>query len=205
MKSNILLTSAAALLVVSGANAAQYSPFVGATMGLAGILYTNEADDAAKASHVDLPDDFFAMGLTGGVRFGSHSSIYNGGFSVNIDQTTDSEVEDKFTHAEIAKLSMFHASATYDNYIRVSGDKARRIDLVLGAGMGIMNYHYDVKDAAYLNETVYSTTFAFKIGVDFELTKHLTLSADTRVFVPTRSHYDAESSYIVGGTVKYLF
>ena len=203
MKSNMLFTSMAALLVTTAANAATIKPFVGATMGLQGIIYTDKTEDAAKANSLDLPKDFVAFGLEGGFRFGAHSAIYNGGVTVSVDKTTDSNVEDKFTDHKMAGLDMFYASATYDNYIRLSGDKARRIDLVLGAGLGAMNYHLDPKVGD--SETIWSAVSAFKIGLDFELTQHLTLSANTRVFVPARPHYIAESTYIVGGAVKYIF
>ena len=205
MKSNILLTSLAGLLVISGVNAMQIKPFVGATMGFQGVSYSNEMEKIMREAQADLPDDFFTYGIEGGVRFGEHNKIYNGGISLNADATSAGNIENKFTNAKLADVTTFNLSATYDNYFRISGDKIKRIDLVMGAGFGTMNYDINFKDAMTKDETIYSPTVAFKLGLDFELTKYLTLSATTRLFLPTRSHYDIETTYVVGGAVKYMF
>ena len=204
MKSSILLTSMAGLLVISGSNAMQFKPFIGATMGLQEVSYSDRIENIAREDRTDLPNDFFTYGLEGGVRFGEHSKMYNGGISINADATSASSVEDKFTNAKIADITTFNLSATYDNYFRISGDKTNRIDLVLGAGFGTMSYDIDYKNATIKDETIYSPTVAFKLGLDFELTKYLTLSATTRLFLPTRSHYDIETTYVIGGAVKYM-
>ena len=182
MKSNILLTSMAALLFVSGANAMQYKPFVGATIGLQGVSYSDETEDFARVNTIDLPEDFFAFGIEGGFRFGAYNQIYNGGITINVDTTTSSDMKDRFTDARYAKISTSSLSATYDNYLRLSGDKIKRIDLVLGAGMGTMNYDIDDTTPANDDETIWSPMFAFKVGLDFELTQNITLSANTRFF-----------------------
>ncbi len=203
MKSNTLLMGMSALLLsVTGANAAVFKPFVGLTSGIQGVIYDDAFEDGAAG--VDLPKDFLAIGLETGARFGSYSSIYNGGFTLGADTSTKEDVEDKFTNAKYAKIKTSEFTATYDNYIRLSGDKIKRIDLVLGGGMGVMNYHIDDLTGDP-DETIWSTAMVFKAGVDFELTKHLTLSATTRVFVPTREHYAVASHYIAGGAVKYVF
>ena len=200
MKSNIMLSSAAALLVsVAGANAMEYRPFVGAVMGLQGVVYSNEAKDLERAGHFDMPTDFFVFGIESGVRAGGYNQIYNGGLSVVATKTTYSKVQDKYTDTRVASADMFNISATYDNYIRISGDKTSRIDLVLGAGLGAMAYHVDA------DSTKWSFAPEFKAGMDFELTHNVTLSATARAVVPTRSHYYADMSYIVGGAVKYMF
>ena len=204
MKSNMFLTSFAAIFAsVASASAIEYHPFIGATMGFAGADYSNEAEDFAREKSIDLPEDFFSIGIEAGVRFGNHSQIYNGGITLSMDKTDGSKIRDKFTDASYGKLHSLVMSATYDNYIRLSGDKKSRIDMVLGAGLGSMNYVYDFKELP--NETVYSPLFAFKAGLDFELTNHITLSATGRLFVPTRSHYDMDTHYILGGAIKYLF
>ena len=200
MKSNIMLSSVAALLVsVAGANAMEYRPFIGATMGLQGIVYSDEAKDMERAGHFDLPTDFFVFGIESGVRAGGYNQIYNGGFTLSATKSTYSKVQNKYTDHRVASTDMFNISATYDNYIRISGDKASRIDLVLGAGLGAMAYHADV------DSTRWSFAPEIKAGMDFELTHNVTLSATARAVVPTRSHYYADMSYIVGGAVKYIF
>ncbi len=206
MKTKFILTSLSVLLMsVAGASAVEYRPFVGASMGLGGLKYSSAMDDLARANDTDLPTDFFAFGFEAGTRFGAYSRIYNGGITVNVDMTTSSDIEDKFTSQKYGEISTFSMSATYDNYIRLSGDKKSRIDLVLGAGLGTMNYNIDYKDAMVSDETVYSPMFAFKGGLDFELTKNITLSAIGRLFAPTRSHYDIDTHYFVGGGIKYMF
>ena len=203
MKSNILLMGAAALLVsTAAANAMEYRPFVGLGMGIQGLIYDDAIEDNAPYY---LPKDFVAFGIEGGARFGSYDKIYNGGFSVNIDTTDTEKVTAKFTNDTIAKIKTTALTATYDNFIRISGDKMKRIDLVLGAGIGAMNYHWDSAVNGIADETKWSTEFAFKAGLDFELTKNITLSANMRWFIPTREHYDIAASYIAGGAIKYVF
>lgn len=203
---NLFLTSVSALLLsVAGANAMTIRPFVGATMGLTGAVYTSAAKDASMINTFDLPNDFFTFGIEAGARFGEYTKIYNGGLSLNFDKTTYSNVSNKFTNEKLEKFDLMGFSATYDNYIRISGDKASRIDLVLGAGLAEFGHHTDFVDPAFEDTTMYSMAFALKAGLDFELTKHISLSAMTRMFIPTRSAYDMDINYIVGGAVKYLF
>lgn len=202
MKSNtLLLGMSAVMLSVAGANAMEYRPFVGLTMGIQGVYY----DDGMKDAEIDLPKDFIAFGIEAGTRFGSYNKIYNGGLTFNVDTTGSEKITGKFDNIEYAKIKSTTLSATYDNYIRLSGDKMKRIDLVLGAGLGTMNYHIDDKDPTESDETRWSTSLAFKAGLDFELTKNISLEAMVRVFVPTRGQYGLETSYIAGGAIKYVF
>ena len=207
MKSKIMLFGMSALLASgAGANAAALQPFVGLTMGLQGLFYDHAFEDAVNSGKKkDLPKDFISFGIEAGTRFGGYSHIYNGGLSFNIDTTATERIRDTFTNDEFAKIKSTTTSATYDNYIRISGDKMKRIDLVLGAGMGATNYHLDIKDLSGSDETRWSTVLAFKAGLEFELTQSLTLAANMRVFVPTREHYAIETSYIAGGAIKYMF
>ena len=207
MKTQFILTSLSALLIsVAGASAMEYRPFIGASMGFSGLKYSGEMDNFARGTNADLPTDFFAFGFEAGTRFGAYSQIYNGGVTLNVDMTTASDIENKFTSLKYGEISTLAMSATYDNYIRLSGDKTSRIDLVLGAGLGTMKYEIDYsKINGLYDDEEYSPMFAFKAGLDFELTKHITLSAVTRLFVPTRSHYAADTQYIIGGAIKYMF
>ena len=204
MKSRIILPSIAAFLVsIAGAEAMEYRPFVGATMGLTGVVYSDSAKDLERINHIDLPNDFFAFGIETGVRFGDYNRIYNGGFTLSATKTTYSDAEDKYSDTRVASADLFSMSATYDNFIRISGDKTSRIDLVLGAGLGTLTYHIDPVGAD--SETKWSVAPELKVGMDFELTHNVTLSASARAIIPTRSHYETDMSYIVGGAVKYMF
>lgn len=204
MKSQIILTGAAALLVsVAGANAMEYRPFVGATIGFQGLSYSNSAKDFERLARIDLPSDFFAFGVETGVRAGGYNQIYNGGLTLSATKTTYSDVQDKYTSVREAETDMFNIAMTYDNFIRISGDKASRIDLVLGAGIGTMAYH--VAPIVGDSDTAWSVAPEFKAGLEFELTRNIKLSANARVIVPTRSNYDIDTTYIFGGTVKYMF
>ena len=203
MKSKLLLIGTTALVAsVSGANAMEYRPFVGVAMGIRGIIYDDAIEDSAVYY---LPKDFVTFGIEGGMRFGSYDKIYNGGLAINIDTSNSENVSDKFSDQTYAKIKTTALTATYDNFIRISGDKAKRIDLVLGAGLGAMNYHFDSQLVGHDDETAWSTELAFKAGLDFELTKNLTLSATMRWFVPTREHYNVAATYIAGGAIKYVF
>ena len=66
MKSKFILTGIAALLTsVAGANALEFRPFVGATMGLQGVFYSDDAKDLERADHIDLPTSLFTFGIEG--------------------------------------------------------------------------------------------------------------------------------------------
>ena len=204
MKSNIVLTSVAVLLVsVAGANALEYRPFVGLSMGVQGAIYSSDAKDIERASAIDFPTDFFAFGIETGVRAGDYNDIYNGGITLSATKSTYSAVQQRYIDKRAASADLFDISATYDNFIRISGDKESRIDLVLGAGVGTLAYHVDPVGAD--SETKWSFAPELKAGMDFELTKNFTLSANIRALMPTRPHYEFDVTYIVGGGVKYMF
>ena len=207
MKSKIMLSGIAALLVsVSGANALEMHPFVGAGLGLQGLRNSSDVRKIERNNDIDFPSSLFTIGIEGGVRFGEYKQIYNGGVSVNLDMSTASDIKKKFNDDKIAELDSTVFSATYDNYIRISGDKTSRIDLVLGLGLGSMSYTVDDSVVAGLkNQTEHSAIGVLKVGLDFELSKNFTLSAMSRLFVPTKSDYKLDASYIFGGMVKYVF
>lgn len=202
---NLFLTSVSALLLsVAGANAMTIRPFVGATMGLGGVKYSSSI---TSIHSMTFPQDFFAFGVEAGAKFGEYTKIYNGGFSLNFDKTTYSHITDTFTDEKEAKSDLMGASLMYDNYFRISGDKTSRIDFVLGAGLGEVQLHWVSLEPGleFDDDKISSMAFAFKTGLDFELTKHITLSAMARALVPTRTAYYTHTNYIVGGAVKYLF
>lgn len=204
MKSNIILSGMAAVLVsVAGANALEYRPFVGATMGFQGGAYSDSAKDVERIAHIDFPTDFFMFGVETGVRAGGYNQIYNGGITLSATKTTYSKIHNKYSEKTVANMDLLNLSVSYDNYIRISGDKSSRIDLVLGAGFGTMAAHIDARGDG--SDTYWSVAPEVKAGMDFELTQNVTLSATGRVIIPTRSDYDFAVSYIIGGTVKYVF
>ncbi|MBQ7409263.1 MAG: hypothetical protein IJV03_01725 [Alphaproteobacteria bacterium] len=200
MTSKIFLTGIATVLATAmGANATTIRPFAGATMGLQGVYYNSGLD----ASELDSPKDFITFGLEAGARFGEYNKIYNYGFSVNYDNSSREKIKDKFSDVTRAKINTNVFSATFDNYMRLSGDKMKRIDLVLGAGLGMIEYNADWTGAS--DDTRWSSLVELKAGLDFELTHNITLSAQTRLFVPMRDAYGIKASYIAGGAVKYVF
>ena len=181
-------------------------PFVGITAGITDIDYSTEMDVAARDAALDMPTDFFALGIEGGFRFGDYNRIYNGGMSLNFDMTDVKKIQNITTNEKFGELRTFAMSATYDNYIRISGDKISRIDIVFGAGLGTTNYNIQYENALNLSDTtVWSTMLAFKAGMDFSLTKNVILSGTMRVFTPTRSHYAVDTQYVFGGTLRYQF
>lgn len=204
MKSNVLLTSMTVLLATAaGANALEYKPFVGVNMGSQGVVYSDEAKDTERISNIDFPADFFVFGIDAGVRAGSYNRIYNGGVTLSATKSTYSKIQHKYLENRVASADLFNIVATYDNFIRISGDKENRIDLVLGVGAGATAYHINPTNGD--SNTKWSFAPEFKVGMDFELTKHFTLSATVRTMVPLRDNYAADMSYIIGGGVKYVF
>jgi len=205
MKSKIILTSATALLVsAAGANALEYKPFVGATMGFQGPVYSAAAEDLERVRSMDLPTDFFVFGIETGVRAGSYFDIYNGGITLSATKSTYSKAQYKYVEERFASADLFNISMTYDNYLRISGDKDNRIDFVIGVGFGSMAYHYDLADRD-ASMTKWSFAPELKLGLDFEVAEHVILSANFRTFFPTRPHYEMDTSYIVAGALKYIF
>lgn len=204
MKSKIVLTSAAALLAsVAGANAWEYKPFVGAMIGMQGTVYSETAKEIERVGQFDYPSDFFVFGLETGVRIGSYFDIYNGGVTLSATKSTYSNAKQKYVEERYSSIDNFNISMTYDNYIRISGDKDNRIDLVIGAGFGTMATHAAI--AGFESQTRWSFAPELKLGLDFELAEHVILSANFRSIFPTRPHYEEDVSYIVGGGVKYIF
>lgn len=225
MKSKILLSGLAAALVVSGANAAQYRPvkmsyasqirpFVGLSIGMQTTDWARQVDKDAKLIGIYLPEDFVSFGAEAGFRFGNYHEIYNGGTTINFDISMPDNIETTISHIRIAEVNTMTISGTYDNYIRLSGDKLKRIDLVLGAGVGAMNertkWDHVGTMAAFdgdipADDNDWAGTFVLKVGFDFEITRNIALSANARGFFPVKSNYDIDANIIFGGTVKYVF
>ena len=203
MKSSIVLTSAAALLISAGANALEYKPFVGVTLGMQGSVYSESAKAVERDNHFDYPTDFFVFGIDTGIRAGSYFDIYNGGVTLSVTKSTYSDAKQKFVEERAGSMDTFNISMTYDNYLRISGDKQSRIDVVFGAGFGTMARHYDVVGGE--SQTRWSFAPELKAGLEFELAEHVILSANFRTIIPTRPHYEFDASYIVGGGIKYIF
>lgn len=205
MKISSILTGVSALVLsVAGANAETIKPFAGLTLGLQGVGYSDEADGLSKQNAYSLPNDYINFGIEGGIRFGEYNEIYNGGLTVAVDFSDVAKIGKTFSEAQVGKLYTRALSMTYDNYIRISGDKSSRIDLVLGVGAG-ETYYKLTFDNGLSGHSMYSPSFVFKAGMDFELSEHFILSGVARLFTPTSSHYYFDTQYIVGGGIKYVF
>nr|MBQ0091610.1 hypothetical protein [Candidatus Enterousia merdequi] len=226
MKTNILLPTLTALFVATGANAAQYRPvkmsygaqtrpFIGVTLGAQTLNWKDTYKNAADIDDITMPQDFFSFGIETGFRFGNYHEIYNGGLSLNFDISTGDNAEYYPSYIKVSENKNMSISATYDNYIRLSGDKLKRIDLVLGFGGGAFDEitDYDHLGTSTLfpeypfpsDDNSWSAAVALKAGFEFEITENISLSTNARMFIPLKSDYDIGSSFIFGGSVKYIF
>ena len=141
--------------------------FLGANVGFAGPVFSDDVDDS-------IDDDIFksdsgtgTMSGVFGLRFGEHSSVYNGGVSATLSympqvgHITDGPncvLEDSygnFYRVDMdGKIDLTTLYFTYDNYIRLSGDEGRRFDLVISLGLGHSWVKESVTISGYGRETM---------------------------------------------------
>lgn len=142
MKKIILTTGL--LSVLTAPAFAQVKWFVGGGLGYAAPVFSDIVDDLVDEHYLEDESGTLAFNLMGGMRFGDHDKIYNGGVSAHYSYMADlghmtDDYNNPYYMDATLDFSTFYFS--YDNYIRVSGDSEYRTDFIasIGLGMGWMS------------------------------------------------------------------
>ncbi len=117
---------------------------IGGGVGYATPIFSDIIDDLIDEDFAEDKSGTLSFNITGGMRFGERDKIYNGGVSATYSYMSDlGHLKDGYNNPYYMDATLDFSSfyLTYDNYIRLSGDAERRIDLVasLGFGMGWIN------------------------------------------------------------------
>lgn len=137
MKRIFLVTTAVALFTAPVL--AETKWFVGANLGYAEPILSDELDDQIDDKLWDDDSGTLAVSLTGGMRFGEFDKIYNGGVSVTLSympdlmRLSDGDMNPYYMDAELDFTTLY---ISYDNYIRLSGDFKYRTDFIASVGLG---------------------------------------------------------------------
>lgn len=138
MKRIFLVTTAVALFTAPVL--AETKWFVGANLGYAEPILSDELDDQIDDKLWDDDSGTLAVSLTGGMRFGEFDKIYNGGVSVTLSympdlmRLSDGDMNPYYMDAELDFTTLY---ISYDNYIRLSGDFKYRTDFIASVGLGV--------------------------------------------------------------------
>ena len=137
MKKLVLMTGILSVLSAPAMAAPKW--YIGANIGYAAPVLSDDLEDL-------IDDDFFAndsgtllTSLTGGMRFGQHDKIYNGGVSLTLSympkilDLTDGDTNPYYMDVN-GDLTALYAS--YNNYIRISGESKCRTDFIISLGFG---------------------------------------------------------------------
>ncbi len=130
--------------------------FVGAGIGYAEPVFSDIVDDAIDDDIFEDGSGTLALSLTGGMRFGEHDKIYNGGVSATFANMTDLmhlSDGDMYPYDIDITLDFKTLYFTYDNYIRLSGDAKCRTDFIISVGLGYGWGEESLSEPGYGTET----------------------------------------------------
>lgn len=205
----------AGALTVFSAMAVEVKPFIGGNLAINGVVYSDEVEEIFDDIGVDLPGGFFGLGIEAGVRFLT-DDIYNASVALAYDYAFDSEADvNSVTKDYISSIDTgFSAiSATFDNYIRVSGDAKQRQDVVLGIGLGRATERIKMKATTLgkanglynINEDDDGSVVVLKIGYNNQISERADWYLNGRWFIPTVSDSDVEVMFNLGAGIKFVF
>lgn len=187
-----LLTFGLCSFVLTPCFATEIKPFIGANLALSTISWTNEAIKAG-ADLWDLPISTFGMGVDGGVKF-ANDTIYNCGITLAYDYTFDTKAtihSNAKPYIQSLTFGLSSFSATFDNYIRISGEEEHRQDIVLGLGIASMTERVKLTPTSFgiyegltpINETGSGGATVLKIGYNENFGK-FDIYTNLRFFFP---------------------
>ena len=203
------------ILAVESANASDIKLFVGGNIALNSASWDEKVDKTFSNMNLSLPDDFFGLGAEAGVRLKTNG-IYNPGVTLAYDYAFDSASDIKYPANNIFSsldVGFSAISATFDNYIRFSGNSAKRSDIVLGIGLANGTERVNVRYTPVAHLLGYvdekgkdnGTFVVLKAGFNFELTKNVDFYANGRFFAPTKSDGDLDGLFNLNAGVRYVF
>lgn len=123
--------------------------FLGANVGLAGPVFSDDVESMIDDGFFKSDRGTATLSGAGGLRFGEYNSVYNGGVTATllymprVGYITDGPnfiLEDSYGNFYranmIGEIDLTTLYFTYDNYIRLSDYKGRRLDFVVSFGLG---------------------------------------------------------------------
>lgn len=190
-------------------------PFVGGNLAVNGVVWADDVKDPMDAAGIDLPTSLFGIGFEAGVKF-NRENMYIPALTVAYDYMFNSEADiDAVTKPNISSFDVgFSAiSATFDNYLRVSGNSRHRQDIIFGIGLGSATERVTMKTTslgkangyADIDEDENGTIFIFKIGYNYQISNHVDWYLNGRWFFPTESKRDIESLFNMNAGIRFLF
>ena len=203
------------LLAINNANALEVRPFIGGNLAINGVVWDDTLRSGLKEDIGVLPAIFAGAGIEGGVRFAT-DNIYNAGITLAGDYLFESEVdlnEDMEDYISSIDTSFAIASVTFDNYLRVSGTKEHRRDIVLGFGVA------NITEWIHLDPTRYGknsgleeerghdngSAIVLKIGYNHQIAKKLDWYVNGRAFIAPSKESDFDAMFNASVGLRFVF
>jgi len=134
-----LIFATGLLPVLMAPAAADVKWFVGGGLGYVEPVFSDLIDDEIDEDIWKDDSGTLSVHINGGMRFGAHDKIYNGGVSATLSympdlaQLRDGAANPYEMNAELDFTTLY---VSYDNYIRISGDSKYRTDFIASIGLG---------------------------------------------------------------------
>jgi len=214
MKESIII-GAISILAVNSAMAMEVRPFIGGNLSINGVVWDNELRKEIKEDIGKLPEVFIGVGLEAGARFAT-TNIYNAGITLAYDYMFDSETDinnNMKDYISSIDVGFSAISITFDNYIRVSGKKEHRRDIVIGLGVASATerVHFEPtsqgKNIGLEEEKTDDdgTRVVFKVGYNHQIARNADWYVNGRAFVPTSSDDDTDATLNLSTGLRFVF
>ncbi|MCM1294788.1 MAG: hypothetical protein NC311_04495 [Muribaculaceae bacterium] len=210
MKKFALMTGLLSVLTAPAMGETKW--FVGANVGFAGPVLSDDINDAIDDNLFDDNSGTLVTSLTGGMRFGEHDKIYNGGASLTLSYMPNLvRISDGSAYPlnMDAKGDLTTLYMSYDNYIKISGDAKCRTDFIisLGLGYGWSKETLDIDGYASESASDNGTMAALKFGFGGEtvvdgLGWNVMLSF---IGLNAKDDADIQGAYSIDFGLKYTF
>ena len=203
------------MLVANSAMATEIKPFIGANLAINGVVWSHDAERATEDMGIDLPEAFLGLGLEMGVKF-VNDNIYNAGlifaydYAFNSKAKLDSNIKDYYYKVTTGFSSI---AITFDNYIRVSGEKAHRKDVVVGIGLARGTERISMKTTYYgytsgledIDDDDDGTFILLKAGYNHQLSDNVDFYTNGRAFIPTAGDGDVDVIFNLSAGLRFVF
>ena len=211
----ICLIGVVSILALNSATAMEIRPFIGGNLSVNGVAWDNDLRKEIKADIGKLPETFIGFGLEAGARFAT-ANIYNAGVTLAYDYIFDSETDindDIKDYISSFDVGFSAISITFDNYIRVSGKKEHRRDIVIGLGGASIKERIHFAPTAQgknvgleeENDDDDGTFVVFKVGYNHQIARNADWYVNGRAFIPTSSDGDADAALNLSTGLRFVF
>lgn len=187
----------------------ELKPFIGLNIAANGVAYSDELNDISDDANIDLPSSFFSVGAEAGLKFKT-TNIWNSSITLAYDYAFDSEADtDDNPYVDYMNMGFSAISATFDNYIRVSGDAIHRQDIVIGVGVARATERIEMSLMEYtgyaeLSEEDKATTFVLKVGYNYQMPNNAEWYLNGRWFIPS-SDSEVEALFNANVGLRFVF